>query len=114
MSFVYNDPHFVICPKKYIKKVSVLYDGGEDGFSLAVVDWEGTDHIGIRWNVAIKEQSDKDKQTGQVMCAGSPSLKGIPSWFILPRELFNPGLFDKDSHTFMKLITDWTAQKGAA
>ena len=112
MPFIYHAPHKVANPKKFIQKVTVLYDGGDEGFSLAIIDWEGTDHIGIRWNVAIKEQNDVSKRSGQVICDGSPSLKGIPLWFILPRELFNPELFDKDSNTFMKLVADWADQKG--
>lgn len=103
MPFTYHDPSTVINPKKFIKKVTVLYDGKEEGFSLALIDWEGTDHIGIRWNVAIKEQVDAEKQAGRVKCAGAPSLHGVPSWFILPRELFNPALFDKDSSIFRDL-----------
>ena len=110
MPLVYHDPNTVTNPKKFIKKVQVLYDGREGGFSLAVIDWEGVEHIGIRWNVAIKEQSDAVKQEGKAICAGSPSSNGIPSWFILPRELFNPELFDKDSSAFMKLVAEWTGQ----
>ena len=107
MPFIYHDPETVTNPKKFIKKVDVLYDGKEDGFSLAVINWEGTEHIGIRWNVAIKEQDDMEKQTGKIKCNGSPSAQGIPSWFILPRELFNPELFDKDSSMFLDLVAEW-------
>jgi hypothetical protein len=107
MAIIYHDPNTVTAPQKFIKAVHVLYDGKEDGFSLAMIDWEGTDHIGIRWNVAAKELNDGDKQAGKVRCEGSPSAKGIPSWFILPRELFNPVLFDKDSKRFMELVAGW-------
>lgn len=107
MSFVYHDPAGVVNPKRFIKKVNVLHDGGAEGFSLAVIDWEGTEHVAMRWNVAIKEQSDIDKQQGSVVCNGSPSANGIPSWFILPREMFNPELFDKDSNGFMQLVVGW-------
>ena len=107
MPFIYHDPASVCSPKKFIKQVDVLYDGGEEGFSLAMIDWEGTEHIGIRWNVAIKEQADVNKRSGATTCDGSPSLNGVPSWFILPRELFNPELFDKDSNTFMDIVTKW-------
>ena len=104
MTFTYHDPNTVVHPKKFIKKATVLYDGGAEGFSLAMIDWDGVEHIGIRWNVAIKEQADADKQTGLVICTGSPSLNGVPSWFILPRELFNPALFDGDSEGFLDLV----------
>lgn len=111
MPIVYHNPHTVVSPQKFIRKVTVLYDGGKDGFSLAVLDWEGTDHIGIRWNVAMKERKDEDKQTGKVLCDGAPSSKGIPSWFILPVELFSPELFDHNSTAFMNLITKWKQSK---
>jgi hypothetical protein len=104
---IYYDPSTVTNPRKFIKHVAVLYDGKENGFSLAIIDWEGTEHVGIRWNVAAKEQTDPEKQAGKTICAGSPSSQGIPSWFILPRELFNPALFDKDSDEFMGLIAQW-------
>jgi hypothetical protein len=107
MPFIYYDPNTVLHPKKFINKVDVLYDGGEDGFSLANINWEEVDHIGIRWNVAIKEKENMEKKTGILRCHGSPALKGIPSWFILPRELFNPALFDRESTMFMYLIAKW-------
>jgi hypothetical protein len=107
MSLTYHDPQTVLNPRQFIRKVDVLYDGGVDGFSLAVIDWEGTPHVAMRWNVAFKEHGDAEKQAGVVMCAGSPSLKGIPSWFILPRELFTPELFDKDTEQFMRLVAGW-------
>lgn len=112
MPFIYHDPAIVTNPKKIIKNVQVLYDGKADGFSLAVLECEGLPHIGIRWNVAIKEQSDVDKQEGKVIASGSPSAKGIPSWFILPRELFNPELFDKDSKMFLDLVDGHALNSG--
>jgi hypothetical protein len=111
MPFVYHDPKTVVHPKKFIRNIDVLYDGNADGFSLAMIDWEGVQHIGIRWNVAIKEQQDEKKQSGMEICYGSPALNGIPSWFILPRELFNPGLFDKDSSSFMDMVTKWRIER---
>ena len=108
MHFIYHDPHTVLSPKKFIKGIDVLYDGGATGFSLAVIDWEGTPHMGMRWNVAIKEQGDIEKKAGVVICDGSPSANGKPSWFILPRELFDPALFDKNSGTFLALVARWS------
>jgi len=104
---LYHDPSTVIAPKKFIKKVDVLYDGKEEGFSLSVIDWEGTEHVGMRWNVAFTEHEDPDKKEGRVICHGSPATNGVPSWFILPRELFHPSLFDKNSTEFMKLVDTW-------
>ncbi len=108
MAFQYYAPGVVVNPVKYIRAVHVLYDGGAEGFSLARVDWEGLDHMAMRWNIAFSEQSDAGKQAGLVVCSGSPSLKGVPSWFILPRELFHPAFFDRDSEVFLKLAGTWT------
>jgi len=106
----YHPPHTVLRPRRYIRSIDVLYDGGADGFSLAMIDWEGTPHIGIRWNVAHKEHSDERKRTGLDMCHGSPAPDGRPSWFILPRELFHPSLFHADSEQFIKVVAEWHAR----
>jgi hypothetical protein len=110
MTFIYHAPATVVNPKRFIREITILYDGGMDGFSLALIDWDGVKHIGIRWNVAFKEQEDADKKSGNIVCNGAPFTSGVPSWFILPRELFNPELFDRDSERFMKLIAGWTKE----
>jgi hypothetical protein len=107
MPFSYHAPHTVINPVKFIRKVEVLHDSGAEGFSLAMIDWEGTPHIGIRWNVAAKEQNDPEKRSGSTICHGAPATKGIPSWFILPRELFDPALFNKNDSKFLGLASKW-------
>lgn len=107
MPFIYHDPTTVQSPRKFIKKLDVLYDGGEEGFSLAMIDWEDLAHVGMRWNIAIKEREEEQKKTGELICCGSPATNGVPSWFILPRELFNPALFDKDSEMFLKMVAEW-------
>lgn len=107
MSFLYHNPHTVVHPASIITHISVLYDGGVSGFSLAMVMCEGLPHVAMRWNVANKEQQDPHKQQGTVMCTGSPAVGSTPAWFILPRELFNPALFDKDSSTFLHLVASW-------
>jgi hypothetical protein len=107
MAFVYHDPNSVIHPAQFVISKEVLFDGGAEGFSLAAISWEGTAHIGIRWNVAAKEKSDPLKQDGSVLCHGAPALRGIPSWFILPIELFNPALFDAKSQHFLECAAQW-------
>jgi hypothetical protein len=97
MALHYFDPRTVTQPSDYISGIEVLYDGGADGFSLALLKCEGVEHIAIRWNVARKEQDDLLKMEGKEKCLGTPSAKGAPSWFILPRELFQPELFDPGS-----------------
>ena len=108
MSFIYHNPHTVVHPASIITHISVLYDGGATGFSLAMVTCEGLPHVAMRWNVANKEQQDPHKQQGRDICSGSPAMGVVPTWFILPRELFNPALFDKDSSTFLHLVNSWS------
>jgi hypothetical protein len=68
MPLLYHGPETVINPRRFIKKVIVLYDGKEEGFSLSSIDWECVDHMGIRWNVAIKELDSPEKQNGLQVC----------------------------------------------
>jgi hypothetical protein len=105
----YHPPHSITNPRRYIRSVHILHDSGPDGFSLATIDWEGTPHIGIRWNVAHKERTDAQKISGSVVCHGAPAPNGVPSWFILPRELFDPALFHADNAALLSL-----AQAGLA
>ena len=74
----------VVSPKDYIEKVSVLIDDGEDSFSLAKINWNGTEHFAIRWNVAMREWDDIEKKNGTKECVGMPSSRGYPVWFLLP------------------------------
>ncbi len=111
MAIIYHDPNTVTSPKKFIDSITVLYDGGTDGFSLAIVSWEGLDHIGIRWNVAHKERLDQSKVLGEKICAGSPNKNSIPSWFILPRELFNPQFFDLGNKELTDVIHSYVERK---
>ena len=90
MPFNYHDPNTVTNPQKFITNIRVLYNDGEKGFSLAKIDCEGVPHMAVRWNVARGEYDDTEKQAGKVKCTGAPSINGTPSWFILPRELFDP------------------------
>ena len=94
MPFNYHDPKTVADPKEFISNIRVLYDDGEKGFSLCRVSVEGVEHMAMRWNVARREYDDNTKQTGKVKCTGAPSIKGVPSWFVLPREIFDPAFID--------------------
>lgn len=104
MALVYHDPRTVTQPAQYLTDIEVIYDGGPDGFSLARLRCEGVTHIAIRWNVARKEHDDPAKQSGELKCVGTPSVKGEPSWFILPVELFQPALFDANNPIFRHIV----------
>ncbi|WP_333617003.1 hypothetical protein [Acinetobacter variabilis] len=73
-------PGDVRTPKKNVKGVHVLYDGAEDSFSIAVLNWvdeagKSMEKLALRWNGS--EESPK----------GYPSAMGNPSWFIIPAKL---------------------------
>ena len=73
-------PTDVRTPRKNVKGVHVLYDGAEDSFSIAVLNWvdesgQSVDKLALRWNGS--EESPK----------GDPSAMGNPSWFIIPSKL---------------------------
>jgi len=104
MSFRYHDPITVLRPAKHITSLQVLHDGGADGASLAVVHWDGLPHLAVRWNVAFAERAVDNKVTGEVICHGSPARNGLPTWFVLPRELFHPDLFSGAADRYTHLI----------
>ncbi len=94
----YKDPNKVISPKDTIKKVKVIYDGGDSSVSIAKIKWGKDEVIGIRWNVGMREWNNPDKKSGTKTCVGVPSSRGYPTWFILPKKLLN-----KNSEMWKKL-----------
>ena len=56
-----------------------MIDNGE--YSLAKVNWNNKEELGIRWNVTIR---DKELQNFDKVCTGLPQSRGYPTWFILP------------------------------
>lgn len=74
----------VISPQQYVTNVKVIFDGGLHSFSVAEIEWEGGNCIGIRWNVARNEWVREDKKNGDCACLGMPTSHGKPVWFILP------------------------------
>jgi hypothetical protein len=89
MPYRIKNPSKVLSPKKNVKNVSVLYKGdavpGE--YSVAKLEWNGNDVIGIRWNITENEVHDKDKISGKNVCLGEPNSHGYSTWFILPDDL---------------------------
>ena len=81
----YNRPDRVRSPRGYAKHVKPLYDGGEEGFSIAILeDCNGNHNIGIRWNVSEKEWDDRRKTEEGMISVGKPQSRGYSVWFILP------------------------------
>jgi hypothetical protein len=72
----YVEPATVWAPKASIRSVEVLYNRGQREWSIARVNWEEEERVGIRWNGA-------DDAPG----IGHPQARGNATWFILPREI---------------------------
>lgn len=71
----YTPPDTVLSPKGSVSNLRVLMDTGEDGWSIAALQWEGKERLGVRWN---------GNPTNPI---GNPQSRGIPTWFVLPDEL---------------------------
>ena len=87
MSFNYKSPSKVLNPIDKIKSVNVIYE--EESFSVAKINWDGKDVIGVRWNISYKEYKDIEKQNGIKECVGNPTSHGYSTWFILPSEMLD-------------------------
>ena len=78
------DPNQVIYPISRLRLVAVLFNGGADYYSVALVQWRDKETegevwpyaLGIRWNGG---RDPKDK--------GVPLSSGHPIWYILPKDL---------------------------
>ncbi len=71
----YVEPATVLAPRRIVHSVQTLYNSGPGGWSVARVNWESQDRIGIRWN------------GGEGPGVGNPQSRGNATWFILPDEL---------------------------
>ena len=73
----YIDPRTVCAPKAFVRSVEVLYNYNRptNGWSVARINWDGTETIGIRWN--------GDENSG----IGNPQSRGNATWFIVPEPL---------------------------
>lgn len=87
MSMNYTPPGNVTSPQHYVSNVRVIYDGGQNSASVAIIDWEGEPRLAMRWNVAGNEWNDPEKKSGAKLCVGMPTSRGYPTWFVLPDEM---------------------------
>ncbi|WP_159648391.1 hypothetical protein [Erysipelothrix aquatica] len=60
--------------------VRVLYDGGADGYAVAIINWKGSDVYAMRWN-------GDDNKPGGFPLFGKTSL-----WFVIPEEIALDGI----------------------
>jgi hypothetical protein len=89
MAIRYKDPKSVLSPRDAVRKVDVIYDEGEEGVSVAKVQWYDKEVVGIRWNVALREWDNNEKMAGIKECMGLPTSRGYATWFILPEALLD-------------------------
>lgn len=95
----YTDPNTVISPKKMWTLLTVLYESPEreDGWSLALGQWDGQAVLGLRWNGNKKNP------------LGNPTSHGMPTWFIVPDDL-NSILINRagpEARKLVKIMTKW-------
>ncbi len=74
----YIKPSDVLSPKGVISDLRVLRDGGENGWSLAEMKWDGSPVLAMRWNGGSNNGYPS---------IGNPQSRGIPTWFVLPDEV---------------------------
>ncbi|HEV2698993.1 MAG TPA: hypothetical protein VGU90_13430 [Terriglobales bacterium] len=75
----YVEPATVWSPKARIRSVQVIFvhDAGQgESWSVARVNFDGEDRVGIRWN-------GEEGEPGM----GNPQSRGKATWFIVPQEL---------------------------
>ena len=82
----YNKPKDVKSPRRYVKTIKPLYDGGCEGFSIAILEnINGECYVGMRWNISENEWEDQRKINEEKCCVGMPQSRGYSVWFILPK-----------------------------
>jgi hypothetical protein len=91
-SIKYVDPKTVLSPKVSVSELRVVFDGGVSetdkpwsGWSLATLLWDGAPAAACRWN-------------GEGEWIGTPSSRGLPTWFILPGPLAKLALGCVENH----------------
>jgi hypothetical protein len=74
----YVDPTTVVSPRNRLRSVDVLYNSGPGpaSWSAALLDFDGNECVGIRWN-------GSDDEPG----VGNPQSRAKPTWFVVPEEL---------------------------
>ncbi len=74
----YIDPKTVLSPKGMIKELDIVFDGGENSWSLARMKWDNFPAIAMRWNGGSQHGAPS---------IGNPQSRGVPTWFVLPEEV---------------------------
>ncbi len=72
----YVNPESVLSPRNRVRSVDVLYNAGPGRWSVALLDFDGGECVGIRWNGSEDESG-----------IGNPQSRARPTWFVVPEEL---------------------------
>jgi|GraSoiStandDraft_39_1057311.scaffolds.fasta_scaffold27730_4 hypothetical protein len=75
LKMTYIEPQTVCAPRASVRAVEIIYNEGSGKWSVARVNWEDEDRIGIRWN------------GGDGPGVGNPQSRGRATWFIVPEPL---------------------------
>lgn len=82
----YIKPEDVKSPRSYVNRIKPLYDGGCEGFSIAILEnINGECNVGMRWNISENEWDDQRKIKEKKYCVGMPQSRGYSVWYILPK-----------------------------
>jgi hypothetical protein len=73
----YVKPSDVQSPKRHWSLIHVIFDGGENGSSLAIGRWDNKPALAMRWN----------GNSGSPL--GNPQSRGLPTWFVVPEQHWN-------------------------
>ncbi len=86
---IYKAPNLVVSPRDSVSNVETILDAGEESISIAKLNWDGEEVIGIRWKISKREWSTPNKVSEEIECKGMPVSRGVPVWFVLPKEMLD-------------------------
>src|SRR5437870_13461839 len=73
LKMTYIEPQTVCAPRASVRAVEIIYNEGSGKWSVARVNWEDEDRIGIRWN------------GGDGPGVGNPQSRGKGNWVNRPQ-----------------------------
>ncbi|WP_369715679.1 hypothetical protein [Leptotrichia alba] len=74
---MYIRPEDVLSPRDKVKNLEIIINNDKEDYSIALLEYNGTECVGVRWNTTNEEKDN----------IGTPQSRGIPTWFILPKEI---------------------------
>ena len=85
-------PEEITAPRMRWSLIKVLYKGDPEGYSIALGKWDNEPCLALRWNANAERP------------VGHPHTRGLPTWFVLPKELIGPTLstLNLDIQSFAK------------